>query len=55
MVTGVAYSKNDAKITLIGVPDKPGVAADIFEPLDKNQINVIWLFKMYHQMEKQLT
>ena len=39
-VTGVAYSKNDAKITLIGVPDKPGVAADIFEPLDKNQINV---------------
>ena len=40
MVTGVAYSKNDAKITLIGVPDKPGVAADIFEPLDKNQINV---------------
>jgi len=40
MVTGVAYSKNDAKITLIGVPDKPGVAADIFEPLGKNQINV---------------
>ena len=40
IVTGVAYSKNDAKITLIGVPDKPGVAADIFEPLDKNQINV---------------
>ena len=40
MVTGVAYSKNDAKITLIGVPDKPGVAADIFEPLDKNKINV---------------
>ena len=40
IVTGVAYSKNDAKITLIGVPDKPGVAADIFEPLDKNKINV---------------
>ena len=39
-VTGVAYSKDDAKITLIGVQDKPGVAADIFEPLDKNQINV---------------
>ena len=40
IVTGVAYSKNDAKITLISVPDKPGVAADIFEPLDKNKINV---------------
>ena len=40
VVTGVAYSKDDAKITLIGVEDKPGVAADIFEPLGKSQINV---------------
>ena len=40
VVTGVAYSKDDAKITLIGVEDKPGVAADIFEPLFKNEINV---------------
>ena len=39
-VTGVAYSKDDAKITLTGVEDKPGVAADIFEPLNKSQINV---------------
>ena len=39
-VTGVAYSKDDAKITLIGVLDKPGVAANIFEPISKNQINV---------------
>ncbi len=39
-VTGVAYSKDDAKITLIGVEDKPGVAANIFEPLNKSQINV---------------
>tara|TARA_Y100001970_G_scaffold61512_1_gene78532 strand:+ start:424 stop:1509 length:1086 start_codon:yes stop_codon:yes gene_type:complete len=39
-VTGVAYSKDDAKITLLGVYDKPGVAADIFEPLSKDQINV---------------
>ena len=40
VVTGVAYSKDDAKITLMGVEDKPGVAADIFEPLSKNEINV---------------
>ncbi len=40
VVTGVAYSKDDAKITLIGVEDKPGVAADIFEPLSKSEINV---------------
>ena len=39
-VTGVAYSKDDAKITLIGVEDRPGVAANIFEPLSKGQINV---------------
>ena len=39
-VTGVAYSKDDAKITLLGVEDKPGVAANIFEPLSKNNINV---------------
>ena len=39
-VTGVAYSKDDAKITLTSVQDKPGVAANIFEPLSKSQINV---------------
>ena len=39
-ITGVTYSKDDAKITLLGVQDKPGVAADIFEPLGKNSINV---------------
>ena len=39
-VTGVAYSRDDAKITLIGVEDKPGVAANVFEPLNKAQINV---------------
>ena len=39
-VTAVAYSKDDAKITLIGVEDKPGIAANIFEPLNKAQINV---------------
>ncbi len=39
-VTGVAYSRDDAKITVTGVEDKPGVAANIFEPLSKAQINV---------------
>ena len=39
-VTGVAYSKDDAKITIIGVEDRPGVAANIFEPLSNAQINV---------------
>tara|TARA_B000000532_G_C18873099_1_gene409368 strand:+ start:100 stop:1311 length:1212 start_codon:yes stop_codon:yes gene_type:complete len=39
-VTGVAYSKDDAKISVLGVEDKPGVAANMFEPLSKAQINV---------------
>ena len=40
IITGVTYSKDEAKITLLGVQDKPGVAADIFEPLGKKSINV---------------
>jgi len=40
VVTGIAYSKNDAKVTLVGVADKPGVAAAIFEPFGKNNINI---------------
>jgi len=40
VVTGIAYSKNDAKVTLVGVVDKPGVAADLFEPIGKNNINI---------------
>tara|TARA_Y100000590_G_scaffold222520_1_gene251848 strand:+ start:201 stop:1415 length:1215 start_codon:yes stop_codon:yes gene_type:complete len=40
IIRGVSFTKNDAKITLIGVKDKPGVAAAIFEPLYKNSINV---------------
>ncbi len=39
-VTGIAYSKNNAKVSIIGVVDKPGVAADIFEPIGKNNINI---------------
>ena len=39
-VTGVAYSKDEAKITITGVEDKPGIAANIFEPLNGAQINV---------------
>ena len=40
VVTGIAYSKGNAKVSIIGVVDKPGVAADIFEPIAKNNINV---------------
>ena len=40
IITGISFTKNDSKITLIGVIDKPGIAASIFEPLSKNFINV---------------
>lgn len=40
IIRGVSFTKNDAKITLIGIKDKPGIAAAIFEPLYKNSINV---------------
>src|SRR3546814_3510272 len=40
LITGVAYSRNEAKITLIDVPDRPGAVATIFSPLAKANINV---------------
>ena len=39
-VSGIVFSKNDSKITLLGVPDKPGVAAKIFGSLARKDINV---------------
>jgi aspartate kinase len=40
LVSGIAYSRDEAKITLIQVPDRPGVAASIFGPLADANINV---------------
>ena len=40
IVTGITSTQNDSKVSLIGVRDKPGVAASIFKPLSKNLINV---------------
>ena len=40
MVSGIAYSRDEAKITLVGVQDKPGVAAAIFGPLADANVNV---------------
>jgi aspartate kinase len=40
LVSGIAYSRDEAKITLMRVPDRPGVAASIFGPLSDANINV---------------
>ncbi|ANA40243.1 aspartate kinase [Geobacter anodireducens] len=40
LVSGIAYDKNEAKIAVMGVPDKPGVAAKILSPLSEANISV---------------
>ncbi|MFV0297875.1 MAG: ACT domain-containing protein, partial [Hyphomicrobiaceae bacterium] len=40
VVSGIAYSKDEAKVTLRGIADRPGIAASIFGPLADASINV---------------
>ena len=40
VVSGIAYSRDEAKITLTGIPDRPGIAASIFGPLSEASVNV---------------
>ena len=40
VVSGVSYSKDESKITISGIPDKPGIAAKIFRILSRNNINI---------------
>jgi len=40
IITGITATKNESKVTIVGVKDKPGVAASIFKPLSLNNINV---------------
>lgn len=40
VVSGIAYARNEAKVTLMGVADKPGMASGIFLPLADSNINV---------------
>lgn len=40
VVRGIGHSKNEAKITIVGVPDKPGIAAKIFAEISQENVNV---------------
>jgi aspartate kinase len=40
LITGIAHDKNEAKITLVAVPDRPGAVATIFTPLAEANLNV---------------
>ena len=44
-VSGIVFSNSDSKITLLGIPDKPGVAAKIFGSLADENINVDMIVK----------
>ena len=40
IISGVAHDKSEAKVTIVGVPDRTGIAARIFQAIDDNDINV---------------
>ena len=53
IITGISFTHNDSKVTLVGVKDKPGVAASIFKPLSKNSINVDMVVQNISQNGKE--
>jgi len=40
IISGIAHDTSEAKVTVHGVPDRPGIAATLFEPMAKADINV---------------
>ena len=56
LVSGVAFNKDEAKISIFGVPDQPGVSAQIFTPLSDNEITVDMIIQnISHQGATDLT
>ena len=56
LVSGVAYNKDEAKISIFGVPDQPGISAQIFTPLSDNDITVDMIIQnISHQGATDLT
>lgn len=51
-ITGIAYSRDDARVTLTAVPDKPGVAAAIFGPLAEAGLNVDMIVQNVDQVDR---
>ncbi|HEY1413642.1 MAG TPA: aspartate kinase, partial [Rhodopila sp.] len=52
-VTGIAYSRDEAKITLHRIPDRPGIAASIFGPLADGGVNVDMIVQNVSEDGKQ--
>ncbi len=40
LVSGITYNKDQSKVTLVGIPDRPGIASMIFEAISKENMNV---------------
>ena len=49
LIAGVAYNRNEAKVTVVGVPDRPGIVAAIFGPLAAANVNVDLIVQNYAQ------
>ena len=49
LIAGVAYNRNEAKVTVVGVPDRPGIVAAIFGPLAAANVNVDMIVQNYAQ------
>jgi aspartate kinase len=54
LITGIAHDKNEAMITLIGLPDRPGTVAAIFGPLAEASINVDMIVQSVHAGGKSI-
>ncbi|MEA3543712.1 MAG: aspartate kinase [Thermodesulfobacteriota bacterium] len=56
LVSGVAFNKDEAKISIFGVPDQPGISAQIFMPLSDNNITVDMIIQnISHQGATDIT
>ncbi|MFO7813235.1 MAG: aspartate kinase [Pelovirga sp.] len=56
LVSGVTFNKDEAKISIFGVPDQPGVASQIFSPLSQNNITVDMIIQnISHQGATDIT
>ena len=52
VVSGVAYSRDEAKMTLLRVEDRPGIAAAIFGPLSESGVNVDMIVQNISELDK---
>lgn len=52
LVSGITYSRNEARISIYGVPDKPGIAAQIFGPIGEKGIIVDMIIQTVHPDNK---